>query len=300
MRILPYYILHTFINSIKKLFKTWVAIFIAVCLGFGLIGGIVGVTIGSIVEDSAIEETVEDDEYYEDTPLTDDEKKEIINVSRGAIILLTLVVILFSIYGGDKSGTKIFTMPDVNFLFPSPLKPQSVLMFKTILQMGVAIVSSIYILFQIPNMVMNIGLSIYACISIIIAYAFLLYYSRLASVLTYTVTATKEKLKKYIRPFVIACFVVLVLIYYAVLKTGNLSYFEAILKICSIKELEFIPVFGWLSGLIISAINESFSAFIIYLALNIIATICFTLLIWKIPADFYEDALVGANENYET
>ena len=50
-------------------------------------------------------------------------------VTGGVVILITLV----SLAGGDKSGSKIFTMADVNFLFPSPKKPQSVLMFRVVL-----------------------------------------------------------------------------------------------------------------------------------------------------------------------
>ncbi len=299
MRILPYYIIHTFINSIKKLFKTWVAVFIAVCLCFGLIGGIVGATIGnSIEENSSYEETV--DEEYQEAPITEQEKKEIIDFSRGGIALLVFIVILFCIYGGDKSGTKIFTMPDVNFLFPSPMKPQSVLLFKTVLQLGIAVVSSVYIIFQLPNLVINLGLNILACISIFIAYAFLLYYSRLTSVLTYTLTATYPRLKKYILPFVIVCIGLLIGIYFYFVKIEDLGYLKSALTICSFKPLEYIPVFGWLSGMIISCINGNIAGFICYFILNIAMMILLTVLIWRIPADFYEDAFSGANETFET
>ena len=91
MRILPYYVIHTFINSIKKLFKTWVAIFLAICLGFGIIGGIVGVAIGSAMPDeadTAIEEVI--DEEDEDIPLTDEEKQDILSLCRGGIMLIVL------------------------------------------------------------------------------------------------------------------------------------------------------------------------------------------------------------------
>ena len=169
MRVLPYYIVHTVINSIKKLFKTWVAIFIAICLGLGLVGGIIGVVVGTVVEDSSIDSSAEEivEEEDEIPEMTPEETEEMQSFITGGIALLTFIVILFSIYGGDKSGAKIFTMPDVNFLFASPMKPQSILMFRMILQMGVAIVSSIYLLFQLPNLTMNVGLSIKTCLIVV-------------------------------------------------------------------------------------------------------------------------------------
>lgn len=301
MRLLPYYIVHTTINSIKKLFKTWVAIFIAICLLFGIIGGIVGVVVGSVVEenapDSSYEEVIEEEEIPE---MTAEEIQEMHSVITGGIVILTFAVVLFSIYGGDKSGAKIFTMPDVNFLFAAPIKPQSILMFRMVLQMGIAIASSLYVLFQIPNLMLNVGLSIYTCLCILLGYGILLYLSRLASVFTYTLTATHERLKKYIRPFVISVFAILAVLYYAYVRSGNFGYFEAVIRICSFKFIEYIPIFGWLSGLVMSTVRGSLAEFLIYLILLIITIVGLTALIWKIKADFYEDAFSGANEIQET
>jgi len=297
MRILPYYILHTIINSIKKLFKTWVAVFLVIILGFGLVGGIIGYTVGTVVEDDTVVEEVVDEEET-DIPLTAEEKQEMLTFIKGITFLITLAVILFSIYGGDKSGAKIFTMPDVNFLFAAPLIPQSVLMFRTVLQMGVAIVSSLYLLFQIPNLTMNIGLSISTCFAIFIAYAFLLYFSRLASVFTYTVTATKNSLRKYIRPFVIVIFAIIIGIYaYLVFIAGN-DYLTAFLKMFP-KSTEYVPIFGWLGGFVVCVAEYQWYKAFIYLILLIIAAVIITSLIWKIKADFYEDAFSGAQELQE-
>ncbi len=300
MRILPYYILHTLKNSIKKLFKTWVAVFLAVVLAFGLIGGIVGYTVGSVVEDNtAIEETIEE-ELSEDSEFTEQDIKEMHAFCRGAVMIITLLIILFSIYGGDKSGTKIFTLADVNFLFASPMAPQSVLMFKTILQMGVAILSSVYLLFQLPNLMMNVGLSLATCLTIFLAYAFLIYYSRLASVVTYTVTATNEKLRRYIRPFVISVIALCVFAFLGYCKAEKLDYFRGFLELFGNGYLEYLPVFGWMAGLVMNTVNGNTVGFIIYLLLIIASCILFTVLIWKIKADFYEDALSFANETAET
>ncbi len=297
MRILPYYVIHTVKNAIKKLFKTWVAVFLAICLGFGLIGGIIGFVAGSTIEDTVIEEEYSEDELELSEEEFTEEDKTIINaIVRAAIILVSLLVILFSIYGGDKSGTKIFTMPDVNFLFPSPLSPQSVLMFRMVLQMGVAILSSVYLLFQIPNL-LNAGLSLKTCLTLFLCYAFMLYFSRLAAVFTYTVTASKEKLRKYIRPFVLTVIALIVFSFAAYSKLSGMGYLDAALNIFSSKHLDYIPFFGWLSGLVFASQTGNFTSFIVFLLLIILFMILSTMIIWKIKADFYEDALNFASEN---
>ena len=41
MRLFIYYAVHSFLNTLKKLLKTWVAVFLVIGLGGALIGGII-------------------------------------------------------------------------------------------------------------------------------------------------------------------------------------------------------------------------------------------------------------------
>ena len=41
MRLFAYYALHSFKNQLKKLLKTWVLIFLAVCVAFGVMVGLI-------------------------------------------------------------------------------------------------------------------------------------------------------------------------------------------------------------------------------------------------------------------
>ena len=133
MSFFTYYITHTFVNSIKKIFKTWVIILLMVFIIFGFAGGILGVFLSKSAEKNTenynevvVEETVEgEDEDDFDV----DKMFKFIEIAVGYGIIL---VIAYNIYVGSKNGASIFTMPDVNFLFASPLKPQSVLFFRLI------------------------------------------------------------------------------------------------------------------------------------------------------------------------
>ena len=80
MRMFLYYAFHSFINQIKKLFKTWVMVFIIICFVFGMGIGILAVTISDLAEknkeETEITETV--DAPDEDAAEPEEEKPHII------------------------------------------------------------------------------------------------------------------------------------------------------------------------------------------------------------------------------
>ena len=74
MKVWGYYAFHTFINSIKKIFKSKIIAVILCCMVIGgLVGGTVGV-IGSFVEDRM--ETGESTEYEDEDVSGDDAEVE--------------------------------------------------------------------------------------------------------------------------------------------------------------------------------------------------------------------------------
>ena len=81
-------------------------------------------------------------------------------------MIVFLAILLWGMYSGSKDGTDIFQMADVNLLFTAPMKPQSVLMFRLSFQMVATVFASIYLVFQIPNLVVNMGLGASAVVAI--------------------------------------------------------------------------------------------------------------------------------------
>ena len=56
MRLFFYYAVHSFLNTLKKLLKTWVAVFLVIGLGGALIGGIIGLVASAVVKDDEPEQ----------------------------------------------------------------------------------------------------------------------------------------------------------------------------------------------------------------------------------------------------
>ena len=74
--------------------------------------------------------------------------QRIMYMQTGSFLLLAFVS--FSSFSkGLNQGSTFFSMPDVNFLFPSPIHPMKVLLYGTIRQMGMSAIASLFLLLQI-------------------------------------------------------------------------------------------------------------------------------------------------------
>lgn len=302
MRLWGYYALHTFINTIKKIFKSKVMI---VILCSFLIGGVVGGSVGfisSLVEDQAqTDNSVSKDDKTND-PAQMEEDFMMVHADAiresipAATMILLLVVVLWGIYGGSKKGSDFFLMADANILFAAPLKAQTVLMFRLSFQMLALLTFTFYLIFQVPSMKLILGLDNFAIVAIFLAWGMLLFMSKLMSVFTYTLTATYEHLKKYVVPFVFAVGLLVVAATGAVyISTGN-DYMATLRLTYGADWSNYIPVFGWYKAMVMNAINGHVFASLGYMALNLVFLIALVWGIWHIKADFYEDALAGAQK----
>lgn len=298
MRLLGYYILHTVVNSIKKLFRTWVAVVFALALAFGLVGGLVGGAVGSLIDEEP-SDTAYEEEYIEEelTPEDIAMLKSVLEAIAGGVILL---ILLANIYGGDKNGSNIFLMPDVNFLFTAPMRPQSVLLFRMVLQMGKEFVASLYLLFQIPNLVLNLGLSVWMALAIFLCWLLTLFLGKLLGVLTYTLTATHQRVRSTLRPAVFGFVGLLLVGTYAVSIVKGMTLPETALWLFGGEGSRYVPLWGWLKGVIGYAIEGNALAVALCACGAVACGALIVWLAWRVKADFYEDALSHAAEMQAT
>ncbi len=297
MRTFLYYAVHTIINTIKKLFKTWLVFFFAIFIIAILVGIGVGTAVSkiseTIEEETATEEQIEEDE---DAPSGlelfmqehDLDKAGITDlIVTGAFFLL----ITMSMMGADKSG-QLFKPADVTLLFPSPMKPQSVLMFRLMMNLGLNLFLAVYMLFQLPNLILNAGFSVWGSFSIIIAYGLVMAFSTLAQVTIYTVFSKGEgNKKKNIGKILLAFYVILGISFIIYQKATNADIATAAVNFFGNRNTFWIPFYGWLRGMVYFAVTGENTKSIIYMALFIIACIVLIFVIWKTDADFYEDAM---------
>ena len=295
MRLTLYYLTHAVKNQIKKLFRTWVAVFLLVCLVFGLLCGLGAAALSSLFEEDVPEEEMTETLPEEEIVLSKELQDGLVELVVGGI---ALAVLAFSVALADKNGGSIFLMGDVNLLFPAPLKPQSVLLFRLIMQAGTSIIATIYLLFQIPNLVMNLGLGAGAAFAMLGAWFFLMLYSKLLSVLIYTVFTTRPGAKRYLRPALWGVLLLIGIFYYLYARTQP-DYLAGALGFFNGPYTRYIPIWGWLKGLVLFAMEGHVVGALLSLLALLVFAVLLIAVIWRIKADFYEDAMARSEETAE-
>ena len=305
MRIWGYYAWHSFINTIKKMFRSTMVVVILAIVGMGVIFGVAGGIIGTVAEKQSAQESVdenyredEEEEEEQEKPMSAEDVAAVKTIVETVVALIFIVFLLWGLYSGSKKGTEIFLMADVNFLFTAPMKPQSVLMFRLTFQMASTILASVYLLFQIPNLI-NLGLGASAIASVFIGWIMLLLFQRLMMVLSYTVFTTHEQLKKYVLPIIVGIAAVLLAVTAVVYLREKGDVFAMMNTLYASIWSRWIPFVGWYKGMIMSAVNADMTHFLIFLLLLLASMAVSVWLIWQLKADFYEDALTQAGKTAE-
>ncbi len=305
MKLFFYYAFCSVKNQIRKLFKTWVAVFVAVCFLFGLL---IGVGAGFLDELTADRFPEEDTEYEENvtSPSEEEEFPEeewteadtelllaLVELAAGAIILVTFT---WNAFSSDKSGCAIFQPADVNLLFASPMKPQSVLLFRLMAQIAATLVVTFYFILQIPATLAEADIPLFGYIGIMAALILMIVFGNLLQILLYTVGSTYPHIKARIRPVILGILGAVALAFVGYWQLSGLEPFPALQCFFNAPVTRWIPVWGWLKAILMSAITENVLGFLLSLIAMLIATVGLIYIIWNLRADFYEDAMAKSEE----
>ena len=305
MRLFWYYALHSLKNQIRKLFKTWVFILILACM---VLGGVIGLGAAwlsemheedNIPEEEALEEIFEPEEEAEEFSLTWDpgvDRDQMIELVAGVIVL---VVLVFDIVRADKSGSKIFLPADVNLLFPSPMKPQTVLMFRLTTQLGTAILASLYICFQIPNLMNNVGLDLRGALGLVLAWCLTIVTGRLLQLLFYTLCSARPGMRNTLRRAVYGLLLLLAASFVLYRRNSGEGILAAAVSFFNAPVTRYIPFWGWVKGFAGFAVSGDRTGALLCLGAVILGSVLLAWIIWHIKADFYEDAMAKSEETAE-
>ena len=222
-------------------------------------------------------------------------KEQIVDLAISAVFLLVLATNILN----SQNSSRIFLPADVPMLFSSPMKPQSVLMFRLLCTLGTSLIVSLFMLFQIPNLTINAGLSMWGAISIIIVYAMILVFSTLVQVIFYTITSKLKTGTGNIKNFLAVVYGAIALGLAAYTIIGKHTVIEGIFGYFAGTNTHWVPFWGWLRGISYYACTGDVLMSLVFLGLFIVACAVLVLIIWKMKADFYEDAMFAAEHKAE-
>lgn len=299
MRLFVYYAFHTIVNTLKKLLKTWVAFFIVITLVCSLFGLLIGRLVPLIeksfkTEETQIEQTIDEKEVEEHISklsvfLTERNltKYDMVDM---VVVVAFLFFVTLTIATVNKGG-ELFKPADVPLLFASPMKPQSVLMFRLMNSLGMNIVVGFYMIFQIPNLVNNLHISVWSAFIILLAYILTMLFSTLVQIAFYTLSRNSKKGTVNIGSVLIGFYAVLLVAFIAYTTITKQDVGLAAFKFFGSKHTFFIPFLGWIRGMVYYSMMGDVLRTVIFTALFVVACIVTVVVIWNVKADFYEDAM---------
>ena len=299
MRLFVYYAFHTIVNTLKKLLKTWVAFFIVITLVCSLFGLLIGRLVPLIeksfkTEETQIEQTIDEKEVEEHISklsvfLTERNltKYDMVDM---VVVVAFLFFVTLTIATVNKGG-ELFKPADVPLLFASPMKPQSVLMFRLMNSLGMNIVVGFYMIFQIPNLVNNLHISVWSAFIILLAYILTMLFSTLVQIAFYTLSRNSKKGTVNIGSILIGFYAVLLVAFIAYTTITKQDVGLAAFKFFGSKHTFFIPFLGWIRGMVYYSMMGDVLRTVIFTALFVVACIVTVVVIWNVKADFYEDAM---------
>lgn len=200
---------------------------------------------------------------------------------------------------GLQNGGTIFTMADVALLFNSPISSKKILIYALLKQLGTTFLTSIFIVFQIPNLVNGFGITkSYILVAIFAIYAIILFNCQLVSMGVYIFTNMNEKRKKAIKLVMFLMIVFIgVLFVFQYLETRD--YVKALLNLMDLTIFGLIPIAGWSSMLMRALVIQNYFLIALSVVLFLIFDIIIISLLTAGKADYYEDVLSTAAKNHE-
>lgn len=215
--------------------------------------------------------------------------------------LLSIILLLYSIHKGTKKLKSYFLMSDVNFVFPAPIRPQTVLLYGLVKQITIEIFALFWFIYQIPNILSKFNVP--AKNQIILIAAFILFqivFCNCLKLMIFALCAKYRGLDRVIRTVIKLLSVSLVAVPGVIIYVNrdNLDVLEKpILNFYNSAAAKFIPVIGWMKELAYQSINGVNKSFVIYFILFIAFAVLMLYITYGIELDYYEDVLSMAEDN---
>lgn len=303
MKLFVYYAFHSTVNTIKKLLKTWVAIILVILVVSALVGLVAG-SITNLVEKKnaekqgiQTEETVEENTdvgfdlgvFFENAGFT---KSDVVDL----VASLTILLIFATSFLSSKSTGNLFKPGDVVMLFAAPMKPQSVMLFRVICSLGMMVFVGFYMIFQVPNLVMNVGMSLGGAFSLILAYMLVMMFAMLFQVTFYTVFSKVDVLRKNMYTIIAGLYGLIVVGLIVYMKVTGQNFVNAALHYFTGSKTFWVPFWGWLRAFCFYAVDGQMLKAYLFFALIVAGLAALIAIIWNLDADFYEDAIASVDK----
>ena len=218
-----------------------------------------------------------------------------------------LYAIVFAIYSiifvmisknGFYNGASMFTMQDVNLIFTSPLKQNTVLSYGLIQQLGRSLMLGFFILFQSGTVCTTYGVGFEALVYILMGYGVTVFLSQMTAMVIYSYTSSDDKKCKTVKSIytaVIICFISYAV--YLCFSMGGITIANLV-SVAGNTVARFFPVSGMITLAVKGAIDGSVAEILYGLIYCAVFWVLYRIAVKLINGDYYEDVLKSTENSF--
>lgn len=211
------------------------------------------------------------------------------------VIALYFMMFVITVNDGFSRGGSLFSLSDVNLLFPAPLLPQSILFYGLIQQMSASLFIGIFLLFQYANLHRSYGISFGQLLFLLLGYALSVFLGKVTAMLAYSVTNGDDR-KKGIGKAILYCLsgVFLIDLLVNALREGTSQILNRAVETANGAMFHCLPVAGWIGLATNGVLNENPVLILLGFLLCALYLALVVFLIFRMDPDYYEDVLKSA------
>lgn len=220
------------------------------------------------------------------------------------LVLFYTLMFLLVFINGSAGNTSMFTLSDVNLLFPSPLNPNRVLFYGLFRQLGLSLLLGLVLLFQYSWLHQLYGVTYGHILCLVAGYALTLLIAQFCAMAVYTRFSGRENAARWIKLFGYGSIIIYILAAaYACrqplssLFSGGKDY-ESVLTAAASFFSTFpgllFPASGWTAGIVGALFTGNWPQLCLCAVLTVLFFILLLVLILRSKNNYYEDVLQTA------
>ncbi len=219
-------------------------------------------------------------------------------------LFYTFMFLMILATGGNSAKTPMFTLSDVTMLFPAPLRPNRVLVYGLMRQLGLSLVMALVLVFQYGWLKVVFGITWVHMALIILGFAICIFLAAFCSMAIYTRTSGNDRAPTVLR----ACILASTLLYLAwmaytcrdsllPLLSGGQDYYAAV-DSCAAFMSSFpgllFPASGWAAAIVGGLFTGEPALLIGGATLCVLLVAVLAILVATCKNNYYEDVLETA------
>lgn len=209
---------------------------------------------------------------------------------RGIMMLVFTVLYYTSLKLGIEKGSSYFRMSDVNMAFTAPLRPNQILLYGFIKQLGGTLFFILLAFFQIPNLKNNFAFEPHGVIVLLLAVVAYTMAYPLIGMLIYSWTSVSKERKRLAKRIFDGAALAVVLIFLIDLSQTR-DFVKSMSHVFDHPVAHYFPIIGWTGSIASAAVAEPDTAFLVGAAGMAVVIFGLSLLLYRMKLDYYEDVL---------